>query len=340
MKFKQTSSLLAIAALLGTAGVAFAESQSTAYSASVSVLTPDQTGFIIGGQVAVNGLGTGALTLTRSVADMSLTGAAKTGPYGAGTGSAYELAGVGATSGVESSLAFDRGVYTSGSLVGQGSVVARGEAVAALGSAGAASADSELAGTNIGGEGSASANSTSQGSLNGSLSTSNSLQILGTSSLFAGSNEMAVGENNRALAYGSSEVFSDGVQGIDLTSAKVNGADSYVEIMELDTSTPPTLVGTGTYELVEGTGLFYGTGNGALFAMSSDLVGYDADGDVIGANDSIAMAVSNAGNGSISITTSTGGFFTGGGAAGGDSTFVNNGSFFSPYNYCGSGSNC
>lgn len=335
MKFKQTTSLLAIAALLGAAGVAAAETQSSSYSASVSVLTPDQTGFIIGGQVAVNGIGSGALTLSRSVADMSLTGSAYAGPdtttWGTGETAYTSLNGVDANSNVQSSLGFDRSVYTSGSLVGTGNVVSRGEAIASMGSAGAASAGSELGGVDGAGiVGSASADSTSQGSLNGSLSTSNSLQILGTSSLFAGSNEMAVGESNRALAYGSSDIVADGVQGIDLTDAAATGGARYVEITQ---TVEGVTSGTGEYYRVPGAGLLTGSGNGALFAMTSSLGGVDSVDGGFNTDDQIAMSVSNAGNGTISVTTSTGGFFTGGGAAGGASTFSDIGSFFSPRYY-------
>lgn len=285
MKIKQTTSALAIATLLATAGVAAAEVTSlgtAAFEGSVSVLSPDQTGFIVGGQVSVNGLGSGSLTMTRSVANMSLTGSASSAP----TAVAGALSGVNSAADVTSTLDFSRSITTSGSLVGQGNVVSRGEAIAALGSAGAASANTSLAGVNAGGEGSATAEATAQGSLNGSLSTSNTLQLLGTSGLFAGSNGLTVGETNSAVAYGSADITADNT----LAGVVLNGA---------------TIGGSGP------------TGDGALFDVTSTLTG-----------DSIAMSVSNAGNGTISITTSTGGFFTGGGAAGGATSFVDSGSFF------------
>lgn len=248
------------------------------------MLSPDQTGFIIGGQVSVNGLGSGSLTMTRSVANMSLTGSASSAP----AGTALAIEGAASDAKVVSTLDFTRSITTSGSLVGQGNVVSRGEAIAALGSAGAASASTSVAGVNEGGEGSATAEATAQGSLNGSLSTSNTLQLLGTSGLFAGSNGLTVGEANSAVAYGSAGITADS----SLAGVVLNGA---------------TIGNDGP------------TGDGALFDVTSDLTGD---------NDSIAMSVSNAGNGTISITTSTGGFFTGGGAAGGSSSFVDSGSFF------------
>jgi hypothetical protein len=300
MKIKYSKGLIAIAALVGSTGVAMAADTSS-FDASVSVLSPDQSGFLIGGQVAVNGVGTGALTMSRSAATMVLNGgAASQLDPNALAGRFGVLDSVTSTADITSSLSFDRSITTSGALVGLGSVIARGEAIGALGSAGAASANTTTAGTraagalggptdlDVGGEGNATADASAQGSLNGSLSTSNTLQLLGTSGLFAGSNGLTVGENNTALAYGSSGVTSDGVTGINLSNA--------------DTE----------------TGLA-GTGNGGLFNLTSALTGSE-----------IALAVTNAGNGSVSITTSTGGFFTGGGAAAGSATFADTASFFAP----------
>jgi hypothetical protein len=303
MNFKISTSMLAVAALMGTTSLVNAGGSST-FDAAVSVLSPDQTGFIIGGQVSVNGLGSGALTLSRSAAEMAVTGKASSLLDLVSPSSAY-LDGVSSTSDISSSLTFDRNILTAGSLVGQGSVIARGEAIASMGTAGAATADTTTAGVRDdvpgtgnypGGEGSASASASSQGSLNGSVSTANTLQLLGTSGLFAGSNSLDVGETNRALAYGSSLVNADGVTGINL--------------------------GTAGYTAGTGIALLVGAGNGALFVVDSDLTS--------GSASDIVMAVSNAGNGTISLTTSTGGFFTGGGAAGGSATHVDNGSFFNP----------
>lgn len=304
MKIRHSTSLIALVAVLGTTGFAMAGSTNT-FDASVSVLSPDQTGFLIGGQVSVNGVGSGALTLSRSVAEMALVGNAASVLNFNGSGA---ISDVNSTADITSSLAFDRQIETSGALVGLGAVVSRGEAIAALGSAGAASSNTTTAGTregdtdptagvsadalfngDLGGEGNATAEASAQGSLNGSLSTSNTLQLLGTSGLFAGSNGLSLGESNLALAYGSSDVTADGTSGVQLDSAS------------------SAVVGN----------LLQGSNDGALFDIRSTLTGNE-----------IAMSVSNAGNGTVSITTSTGGFFTGGGAAAGSATFVDTQSFF------------
>ena len=301
MNFKISTSMLAIAALMGTTSLVNAGGSST-FDAAVSVLSPDQSGFIIGGQVSVNGLGSGAVTLTRNAAQMAVTGNASS-LLNLATGNSPYLDGVDAFSDITSSLHFDRDVETAGSLVGIGSVVATGQAIASMGTAGASTASTTTAGTRDdissggavttpGGQGSASADSATQGSLNGSLSTSNTLQLLGTSGLFAGSNGLLVGETNQALSYGSATVNADGATGIDLTNAAAVGGAS---------------------------ALLTGTGDGALFSLTSVLN-----------NTSIDLSVSNAGSGTVSLTTSTGGFFTGGAAAGGSATHVDNGSFFNP----------
>ncbi|MCF8521135.1 MAG: hypothetical protein K9G81_21405 [Rhodobacteraceae bacterium] len=327
MKTKYSSSLIAIAAVLGSASLAMADTAANSFGASVSVLSPDQTGFIIGGQVAVTGVGTGALTLSRSVANMQLTGAAQSG-LAYTTGGTPELIGAQSASKINSELDFTRSITTSGAMVGLGSVVARGEAIAALGSAGAASADTSTSGTSGSGEteaaGTSTASASTQGSLNGSQSTSNTLQLLGNSGLFAGSNGLTVGEATTADAYGSSAVLGDGVSGVDLTNAVLSGDTSYALVdgtgspVDGDPTTPLVL----DLVLISQSGT--GTGNGALFNVTSSLNTATTGAPVT----SIGMNVANAGNGSISITTSTGGFFTGGAAASGDSSRNETGSFF------------
>jgi len=291
MNIKNSTSMLAVLALLGATGAAFANGTST-YDAAVSVLSPDQTGFIIGGQVAVNGLGSGSVTLSRSAAEMNVSGSAQSNEQRNYLGGLY---GVDSASSINSSVVFNRDINTAGSLVGVGGVTARGEAIASLGTAGAASANTTTAGTNgNSSEGSAESSSSSQGSLNGSLSTANTLQLLGTSGLFAGSNSLNVGETNTAIAYGSSDIAADTANnGISLNNVGTQNA---------------------------GNGLLEGTGNGALFNVSTSLHNGQSP---------IQLSVSNAGNGTISVTTSTGGFFTGGGATGGSSAMADSGSFFS-----------
>lgn len=312
MKLKLSASAIAIiAAMAGTA--AFAGGSST-FDAAISVLSPDESGFIIGGQVAVTGLGSGALTMSRSAAEMNVAGGAAS-LLDKAEDPLY-LDGVTSDSNIVSSLMFDRTIGTSGSLVGQGSVTARGEAIASMGTAGAASADTETAGTRDdvkgasttmpGGEGSATASSSSQGSLNGSVSTSNTLQMLGTSGLFAGSNALTIGETNQAIGAGSALVNADGKTGINLKGASID--------YDTDPSSPAEPVAAlPTMDIARGAG------GGAVFGVKSTLK-----------NNTIEMSVSNAGNGTISLTTSTGGFFSGGGAAGGSAAHVDNGSFFAP----------
>ena len=271
----------------------------SAFEASVSVLSPDATGFIIGGQTAVNGLGSSSVVLSRAAAELAVSGGASS----LLDSNSYGVTGATSDSFIDSALNFEREITTAGSLVGQGSVVATGQAIASIGTAGAASATTSTGGTDAtAGEGSATADASAQGSLNGSVSTANTLQLLGTNGLFAGSNGLSVGEQNQANAYGSALITADGVTGIDLNDASLT-----------DT----------------GTGLLTGiaNGDGALFAVNSNLTSTIGTGS--SAPTGIELSVSNAGNGTISLTTSTGGFFTGGGFAGGAATFADTGSFFS-----------
>ena len=288
---KLSTSLVALLAVFGGAQMGVA-SESSAFEASVSVLSPDATGFIIGGQSSVNGLGSSSVVLTRSAADLSITGNAMSTLY---NNTDDDLAGVASDADITSALNFNRNITTAGSLVGQGNVVARGEAIGSIGTAGAASASTSTAGVNAGGEGSATADATAQGSLNGSVSTANTLQLLGSNGLFAGSNGLTVGEQNQAIAYGAAAITADGDSGVDLTDAA----------------------------RTTGSSIWTATGNGALFDVSSNLTS-QTNSSATG----IELSVSNAGNGTISLTTSTGGFFTGGGFAGGSATHIDSDAFF------------
>lgn len=296
---KLSTSLVALLAVFGTADMALSITTS-AFEASVSVLSPDATGFIIGGQTAVNGLGSSSVVLSRAAAELAVTGGASS----LLDSNSYGVTGATSDSFIDSGLNFEREITTAGSLVGQGSVVATGQAIASIGTAGAASATTSTGGTDAtAGEGSATADASAQGSLNGSVSTANTLQLLGTNGLFAGSNGLSVGEQNQANAFGSASITADGVTGIDLNDANLT-----------DT----------------GSGLLSGisNGDGALFAVNSNLTSTVGTGS--SAPTGIELSVSNAGNGTISLTTSTGGFFTGGGFAGGAATFADTGSFFNP----------
>jgi len=304
---KLSTSLVALLAVFGSAQMGLA-SESSAFEASVSVLSPDETGFIIGGQTSVNGLGSSSVVMSRNAAQLSVTGGAISNLDATSSPSTGYLEGVSSDAFINSALNFERSITTAGSLVGQGGVVARGEAIGSIGTAGAASASTSTAGVRAtqaattllagleGGEGSASADSSAQGSLNGSVSTANTLQLLGSNGLFAGSNGLTVGETNKANAYGRSTIVADGTTGINLNTASLSG-----------------------------TGLLSGTGAGALFGVTSNLTSQTLAGTT-----GIELSVSNAGNGTISLTTSTGGFFSGGGFAGGASTHIDSDSFFSP----------
>jgi hypothetical protein len=71
--------------------------------------------------------------------------------------------------------------------------------------------------------------------------------------------------------------------------------------------------------------MMQGSNDGALFDVTSSLTSVTApSGTLTG----IALSVANAGNGTISLTTSTGGFFTGGGFANGGADFSDTGAFF------------
>jgi hypothetical protein len=307
---KVNTSLVAMLAIFGTAEMASAVDTS-AFTASVSVLSPDASGFIIGGQSSVNGVGSSSVVLTRSAAEMAITGGANSKLVGSTTSGV--LSGVQSDAFINSALNFSRQIDTAGSLVGQGNVIATGQAIGSIGTAGAASSNTETGGVsdtgNIG-AGSAAADASTQGSLNGSVSTSNTLQLLGTSGLFAGSNSLSVGEENQANAYGSATILSN----TSNTGISLSGAELF-DVGSTSTKSTPNIMQTGS-------------GDGALFNVTSNLTSDYMPTGTTTAVTGIQLSVANAGNGSISLTTSTGGFFTGGGFAAGGADFSDTGAFF------------
>lgn len=253
-------------ALMGSTAVFAQEAETRSLSASVSGALQGDTGFLTGGQVQVQGVGQGALSITRGAANIGVS----SGAVGNITGGIPESA-----SSMVSTFDFDRTVDTSAALVGVGNVVAQGESLGGIGVVGTASANASRSGTGTGANdepssGSASSPTTATGSLVGQFQTQNTMQLQGQGSLFAGAQSLNLGERNAGVAAGRTGIVSADTLAVDL--------------------------GGLTADFTSGVAV---TGNGgALFASTTTL-----EDDVIDIN------VANAGQGSILVSGSTGGFF-------------------------------
>ena len=300
-KFYLSVPAAAAVALMGTTALHAQSTQTGSNSASVGIALAGDTGFLTGGQVAVQGTGQGSVSLTRGAANVGVTGGAL---------SSYGTNGVPETSSsMLSTFDFNRTVDSGGALVGIGNVTAQGESIGGIAVLGSSDAISEAAGTRTAtadgpgtppeysqGDvqtGSADSMSSSQGSLVGSFNTQNTMQLAGTGSLFAGSQALDLGERNAGISAAGTGTITPGTA-IDFTGLTVDA-------------------GTGTV-----------TGFGAGFDSVTTLE-----------DDTIDINVSNAGEGSILVSGSTGGFFSEGTNAsvtGEGNISETNGFFSNPFN--------
>lgn len=280
MKLKSVLLSATAMTLVGASAAVAQQVTSESYSASVNGALQSDTGFLTGGQVQVNGVGQGALSLTRGQAQIDVVSEA----FGA-----TDNVGPGTSSTFITTMDFDRNVTTGAALVGVGNVVAQGESLAGSGVVGTALGSASISGvgtyvpdttstsSTVDFAASSETNSSAAGGLVGSLSTSNTIQLMGSGDLFAGSQSLDIGERTQAFSAGSTGLIAYDLPGVNLTN--LNAAFS----------TSTTTFDTDSV-----------TGSGSGFGVETSLA----------ANAPIDMNVSNAGNGSILVSGSTGGFFS------------------------------
>ena len=296
MKYTNLLATTAMATLLA-AGVASAQDLGTnSYAAGVSLLSPEQTGFLFGGTAEVTGLGSAAVVISAQQAQFNMTGFADSGKVTT-TGAPSEAV---ANSGVLTTFDFDRTVTASASGIGAGRVVAQGDANAAVGAVGSAFGDTmsnEISDRYVGtpeefaGTESSTSNATSESaaSLVGEGSTSVLAGLIGTGTGFVGSTGTTVSSQQSGVAYSALNALGD-ADGTGIAITKGTGADFAALSTEI-------------------SGLADGKG----------IVGF-SNGFVLGST--IDLAVANVGGGTISLGATTGGFFGGGAATSGTSGFA------------------
>ncbi len=275
----------ALALTVGASGASLAaDVTSTSFSGGVALLSPEPTGFRHSAQLGVDGVGTGAVTVSVADAEHRFVGFAVGGTADAQVEGAPDDATAGA--GVLATFDFDRSVATNGSLAGSGNVFATGTSTGASGFSGAAFGTSEFSGVQNGDAFTASADSEAEAGLAGSIRTLNTLNLRGGDS-FAGTQGTEVGGRDTAISFARLEVFSgDPVAIAPLELATVAAAGT-------------AFFGAGEVNPVSGVG----------FTVVSAL------------EDDIALAISSAGGGLQTLEVDTGGFFTGGAAAFGENQF-------------------
>lgn len=306
-----------MALLLGTTALHAQSTDTRSVSASVSGALQGDTGFLTGGQVQVTGVGQGGVTLNRANAAVSvIAGSNAQSPGDVSTGgTAAAYSGVpSSNSSMITTFDFNRQVNTSGALVGIGTLVAQGESLGGVGVVGSANANATRSGTEtVGGtptSGSASSPTSAQGSLVGNFTTANNMQLVGTGAMFAGSQALNLGERNVGASVGQTGTVNANASGIAL-----DGLTFVAPAAGTAFGASPTVGGAG-YNIAANKG-------GAGFFTNSQISS--------GANNAstIDMNVANAGNGTVTVSASTGGFFGQGTTFGATAapTFSNTGFF-------------
>lgn len=316
----------ALALTMAAGGAAQADVGTGSFSAGVALMSPEETGFIYRAQLGVDGVGSGAVTVTSNKANHGFSGFSR--------GRVEGPTNVLADSGVLATFEFDRAVETSGSLAGRGNVLAFGEATGASGFTGAAFGEGERAGVTGGDAFSAAAQTESEAGLQGSVNTRNRLSLVGTGDMFAASQAAEIGEQSGGLSFAQLESFS-GASGVDIAETSFTNVAGAQSAFGRDDVTKPLTNAAGQQLAVDtGAGnaivvfdntnadheaLFETTPDsvigGVAFNVSSDLT------DAAGASAPIDIAIDSAGFGMQSIELQTGGFFSGGAAGFGENAF-------------------
>jgi hypothetical protein len=313
------------------AGVASAQDLgSNSFSAGVSLLSPEMTGFMYGGTTEVTGLGSAAVVIAAEAAQFNMSGFADSVVDATGSPEAI------ANSGSISTFDFDRTVTSSASSIGKGQVLARGEASASVGAVGASSANTMsnliditvaipdttiwidnntqlevaanspdstefavpgVAGTSV--SSTSDAASTSAASLVGNGTTSVVAGLLGTTDEFIGSTGTTVSSTQRGVSF----------SGLNAAGTMI-GAGMSIGAAGVPGETIPDS-GTDTYGSL--------TEQLASLATGQGIIGFSNDFTLGGGT--IDLAVTNLGGGTVSLGASTGGFFGGGADTFGESGF-------------------
>lgn len=273
----------AVVAALSAGAAGAVDLGSSSYEAGVSLLIPENTGFMYSAQVDAQGVGAGTSAVSTEGASFTLSGFASTG--GAASGSALTNAG----SGVYADFIFDRTVATNAYSTGQGRVVATGEALGSVGGVGSAAGKSTqqtIESTTSNGfrtDTLTNSNSSSESaaSLVGGGRTTLVAGVVGTTDTFIGDTGTSVTDSQRGSAVAGLNATGDDSE-LDITGALLNAAGS-------------------------STGI-YGTTQLAGLASGSGITGIQGKWG----SPSLDLTVRNAGGGTVSLGAETGGFFTGG----------------------------
>jgi hypothetical protein len=321
MKYINLFATTAMSVALAAGAASAQDLGSNSFSAGVSLLSPEMTGFMYGGTTEVTGLGSAAVVVAAEAAQFSMSGFADSTVADNTSG----VPEANANSGSISTFQFDRTVTASASGIGMGRVLANGEASASVGAVGSSFADTM---------------SNNIETTPGSDATGSGFWFLANGDAAdagdAGATEVM---NDDAVAPTSVSSTSDAVS-TSAASLVGNGTTSVIAGLigtsdEFIGSTGTTVSSTQSGVAFSGlnvSGTMTGTGMSIGAAADSDLsaqlAALTAGTGIIGfTNDftlgggTIDLGVTNLGGGTVSLGASTGGFFGGGADTFGESGF-------------------
>jgi hypothetical protein len=322
MKYINLFATTAMSVALAAGAASAQDLGSNSFSAGVSLLSPEMTGFMYGGTTEVTGLGSAAVVVAAEAAQFSMSGFADSTVADNTSG----VPEANANSGSISTFQFDRTVTASASGVGKGRVLANGEASASVGAVGSSFADTmsnnieTTPGSDATGSGfwfnDADGSSASAGDPGASEAMNDDAvaptSVSSTSDAVSTSAASLVGNGTTSVIaglIGTSDEF------IGSTGTTVSSTQSGVAFSGLNVS--GTMTGTGM-----------SIGAAADSDLSAQLAALTAGTGIIGfTNDftlgggTIDLGVTNLGGGTVSLGASTGGFFGGGADTFGESGF-------------------
>jgi len=328
MKYINLFATTAMSVALAAGAASAQDLGSNSFSAGVSLLSPEMTGFMYGGTTEVTGLGSAAVVVAAEAAQFSMSGFADSTVADNASG----VPEANANSGSISTFQFDRTVTASASGVGKGRVLANGEASASVGAVGSSFADTMS--NNI---------DTTAGALETAYSADGGANFVDVSTFTAPELQSAI--DNGLVAYllptaGTSVSSTSDAVSTSAASLVGNGTTSVIAGLigtsdEFIGSTGTTVSSTQSGVAFSGlnvSGTMTGTGMSIGAAADSDLnaqlAALTAGTGIIGfTNDftlgggTIDLGVTNLGGGTVSLGASTGGFFGGGADTFGESGF-------------------
>jgi hypothetical protein len=297
MKYLNVTSALALC--LAASGAMAQDSANTqSASAGVALLAPQDTGFLFGATVGVNGVGSAAASVAESASVHGFTGYASSGKTAPTEGQAGSVS----DAGVLGTFTFDRAVTVNGSLVGTGTAISEGMATGASGFSGSAFGTGEFGSTTSDGTSTTAATSSSnvesEAAMIGSVSTRANLQLNGAETRFAAANGTTLSESNEGFAY--SALTSDSTSGGVTVNPLILAGQDNATIQAYEAFSGIDAGGDFDADLQQ---------DGVSFAMDSELGG------------PIDLSIANAGGGSVALSAQSGGFFNGGSSAFGNFEF-------------------